>query len=145
MSQKSTRIAGADAAVFDNSGRILLQLRSDFHRWGLPGGAIEVGETFEQAVVRETKEETNLEVAVNRLIGVYSDPAFTTTRYPGGDLVHYVSIVFECRVLGGNLAHNDESTDLRWFSQHELPPDVMKDHVPRIMDAFARLPEAVFR
>jgi 8-oxo-dGTP pyrophosphatase MutT (NUDIX family) len=145
MGQKSTRIAGADAAVFDAEGRILLQLRSDFHRWGLPGGAIEVGETFEHAVVREVKEESGLDAKVVRLIGVYSDPATTTVRYPNGDVVHYVSVVFECRVVGGSLRTNPESLDMRWFARGDLPADLLADHAPRIEDAFARMPYSMYR
>ena len=140
------RRVGADAAVFDEQGRILLQKRADFKVWGLPGGSIEVGETREQAVRREVKEESGLDVQVVRLVGVYSDPEYTTTRYPSGDLVHYVSLTFECRVLGGRLrADCDESLAMEFFRQDRLPPDLLRDHRPRIADAFARRTAAFFR
>lgn len=142
-----TRRTAADAAVFDHAGRILLQRRADFHVWGLPGGSVEAGETLEQAVRREVKEEAGLDVKVLRLVGAYSDPGSTTTRYPDGNVVHYVSLTFECRVVGGTLkaGPDEESTAVAFFHQAALPPDVMKDHAPRIADAFARQTAAFVR
>jgi len=141
----NTRRAAADAVLFDEKGRVLLQRRADFGVWGLPGGAVEVGENLETAVRREAKEETGFEVEVARLVGVYSDPAQTTVRYPSGDVVHYVSLVFECRIVGGTPRTDAESTAQAWFDPGALPPDVMKEHVPRIRDAAARRPAAFVR
>jgi ADP-ribose pyrophosphatase YjhB (NUDIX family) len=140
-----TRRTAADAVVFDERGRVLLQCRSDFKQWGLPGGAVEVGETLEQAVRREVKEETGYDVEVVRLVGAYSDPTDTTVRYPNGDVAHYVSLTFECRVVGGRPRTDEESTDLAWFEVEALPPDVMPQHVPRVRDAAARRPAAFVR
>lgn len=63
------RTTAADAVIFDDRGRVLLQRRADFGFWGLPGGAVEAGETLEQAVRREVKEKTGFDVEVVRLIG----------------------------------------------------------------------------
>ena len=79
------------------------------------------------------------------LVGVYSHPAQTTVRYPSGDVVHYVSLVFECRIVGGTPRTDAESTAQAWFDPGALPPDVMKEHVPRIRDAAARRPAAFVR
>ena len=137
--ERSTgRRAAADAVVFDGDGRVLLQRRADFGVWGLPGGAVEVGETLEQAVRREVKEETGFDVEVVRLVGAYSVPAGTTVHYPSGDVVHYVSLTFECRIVGGRAETDEESTAMAWFRPDALPPDVMRDHVVRIHDAAAR-------
>jgi 8-oxo-dGTP pyrophosphatase MutT (NUDIX family) len=139
------RRTGCDAVVFDDKGRVLLQKRSDFHVWGLPGGSVEVGETVAQAVRREVKEESGYDVEVVRLIGAYSDPELTTTKYPGGDVVHYVSLTFECRILGGSLRTDHESDGMAWFARDELPAELLRDHVPRLQDAFARQAAAFFR
>ena len=133
----ASRRVGADAVLFDDAGRILLQCRADFRKWGLPGGAIEVGETLAQAVLRELKEETGYDAEVVRLVGVYSNPSRTTVCYPSGDVVQYVSLTFECRIIGGTPRTNGESTEMRWFGADELPADMMDDHRQRARDAFA--------
>src|SRR4051812_21722022 len=140
-----TRRTAADAVVFDERGRVLLQRRADFGVWGLPGGAVEVGETLARAVRREVKEETGLDVEVLRLVGAYSEPGQTTVRYPSGDVVHYVSLTFECRVVGGRPQTDAESTELGWFPPDALPGDAMAEHVERVRDAVARRPEAFVR
>ena len=141
-----TRRTAVDAVVFDDSGRILLQHRADFDMWGLPGGAIEAGETLTDAIVREVKEESGLDVEVVRLIGAYSEPEYTTTRYPDGNIVHYVSLTVECRVTGGQLRpQRSESKAVRFFDPHDLPEPLLRDHVPRIKDALAGREAAFLR
>src|SRR5215217_3268955 len=108
-------------------------------------GAVVFGETLERAIRREVKEETGFDVEVVRLVGAYSDPADTTVRYPNGDVAHYVSLTFECRVVGGRAQTDAESSDLAWFEVDALPPDVMPEHVQRIRDAAARRPAAFVR
>lgn len=86
-----------DCVVFDEADRLLL-IRRDSEpfrdRYALPGGFVEVGETVETAALRELKEETGVEGAVRRLIGVYSDP----TRDPRA---HNVSVAFIVEVAKG--------------------------------------------
>ena len=65
---------GANAIIFDDDGGILLEKRSDNGWWGLPGGHVEIGESAQDAVVREVLEETGLVVEIMRLVGVYSHP-----------------------------------------------------------------------
>ena len=82
-------------------GRVLLiHRRNPPHGWALPGGFVEYGETVEDAVRREMKEETGLELAELRQFRVYSDPA----RDPRG---HVVSVVFAARGLGKPEAGDD--------------------------------------
>ena len=85
---------GACAIIFDDDGKVLLERRSDNGFWGLPGGAVEVGESVEQAVKREVMEETALLVEVKRLVGVYSDPLqHNISSYPDGNVTHWVTVV----------------------------------------------------
>ncbi len=84
---------GVFAIVFDEHGRVLLCHRRDVDLWNLPGGGLEPGETPWDGVVREVREETGLEVAVQRLAGVYSKPE-----------VNEVVFSFVCDVVGGALA-----------------------------------------
>ena len=66
---------GATVVVLKEK-RILLNLRSDTHSWGIPGGAIELGETLEQTAARELKEETNLTAASFTLLHLFSGRDF---------------------------------------------------------------------
>jgi ADP-ribose pyrophosphatase YjhB (NUDIX family) len=128
--------SGTNAIIFNDEGELLLERRSDNGFWGLPGGAMEIGESLEQAVKREVAEETGLDVTVGRLIGVYSDPRYhTIMSYSDGDLVHFVTVVFECRRRGGELRMSEESTDLGYFDVEALPDNVMLAHSVRIRDA----------
>ncbi len=117
---------------------VLLQRRSDNGLWGLPGGSVEPGESVTEALVREVREETNLEVVPTRLVGVYSAPALgQVVTYPDGNVIHYVSAVFECAVRGGVLACGDESLELAFFPPHALPDDTLPISRIRIVDALA--------
>jgi len=122
------------SAILPRDGKILLQRRSDNGLWGLPGGSLERGESVTAAIVREVQEETGLQVEVVRLIGVYSDPTFQVVRYPEGNVVHYVTSFFECRILGGELATCEETLDLRYFDPRDLPEDLVSIHRIRIQD-----------
>jgi len=127
------------AAVIFADDRVLLQRRDDTGRWGLPGGAVEPGESVRQALLREVREETGLEVEPVRLIGVYSDPVHhQIVSYPDGNVIHYVSSVFECAVRAGTLACGTESLELGWFDPEALPEDMMLISTIRIRDALAR-------
>lgn len=129
--------------VQNEAGQVLLQRRGDNGRWGLPGGALEVGERIDQTVVNEVFEETGLHVEPTRLVGVYSDERFRMT-YPHGDKVKIVSTMLACRVLDGELrADGKESLEVRFFSPDALPP-LPEFHAIRVQDGLARRPEAVF-
>ncbi|MBO1580738.1 NUDIX domain-containing protein [Bacillus sp. XF8] len=109
------------AAIIKNDlGEILFQYPGDEY-WSLPAGAIELGETPEEAVVREVWEETGLQVKVKEIIGIFGGRGFRHT-YSNGDQVEYIVVVFECEVVGGELVAIDgESLKLQYFSSHERP------------------------
>lgn len=127
--------ASVSAVIFDRRGRLLLQRRSDGGQWGLPGGAVEVGESFAGAVRREVAEETGLRVAVRRLVGVYSVPRLQVVRYPDGRVWHYVNVCFECVARGGALATSPETLELGYFPPGRLPRPLLPHHRIRIRDA----------
>jgi len=134
------------SAIIRTPAGLLLQRRADNGLWGLPGGGVEPGESVTDAVVREVREETGLEVVPLRLIGVYSSPAHhQIVTYPDGNVVHYVSTSFECRLVGGTLACGSESTELGWFDPEALPPALMPMHRLRIVDALAGRADAFVR
>ena len=129
---------GTSGVIFNGSGEVLLQKRSDNGWWGLPGGGVDIGESVERCVVREVFEETGLHVTVKRLIGIYSDPKhYSVMSYPGGDSVQYVSACFECEARTGELRISDESTDIGYFAVDSLPDDTLLSSRLRIKDALA--------
>ena len=68
-------VPGGSAIVEDDRGRILLQRRADSGNWSLPGGVMEIGESIGDAVVREVREETGLDVELTGVVGLFTDPA----------------------------------------------------------------------
>ena len=135
----------ATAFIRDQAGRVLLQQRSDNGFWNLPGGGLELGESVAQACVREVREETNLEVEIVRLIGVYSAPEITTMSYPDGRIIQYITSLFECRVTGGKLEVDAESLALEWFDPRKLPEPFSPNHILRLQDALAGQVAAFWR
>ncbi len=114
-------LAYASALVSDAQGHILLQRRSDFPWWGLPGGVLERGERLGECLVREVQEETGLHVVPERLVGLYSSPDFDVT-YPNGDQVQQFTACFACRVTGGQQQPDgDEVLGLAHFPADDLP------------------------
>lgn len=98
--------------------------------WAIPGGMVEIGETVEQAVRREMKEETNLELENLELFGVYSDPS----RDPR---FHVVSIVYTADGVG-ELREGDDAKIARVFKLDALPEEMPFDHPIIIADYISR-------
>ncbi len=116
-------LVGAAILVIDDQKRLLLMKRSDNGCWGIPGGSIEPSETLEVAAKRETYEEVNLVVGEIFLFGVFSGPEFYY-KYPNGDEVYNVTIVYSSQDWRGEVKLNEEHTDWRWFAVHEIPDDL---------------------
>jgi mutator protein MutT len=109
------------AIVRNEAGQILFQRRTDDGLWSLPAGSLDPGETPAAGIVREVQEETGLEVEPVGIIGVFGGKPFRH-RYPHGDVTEYVTVVFECRVVGGSLGGElDETLELQYFSVSERP------------------------
>ena len=88
---------GATAIIVNDKGQILLQSRADNDRWGLPGGCQELGERFEDTVIREVREETNLDVSEENLelIAIVSGNS-RRNEYPNGDVVINNTALYMC-------------------------------------------------
>jgi ADP-ribose pyrophosphatase YjhB (NUDIX family) len=116
-------IVGAGLLVVDEQNRLLLMKRTDNKCWGIPGGSMEPGEMVEHAAKREALEETNLEIGEVSLFGVFSGQELYY-KYPNGDEVYNVSIVYVSRDWRGEIELNEEHSEWRWFSSDEIPENV---------------------
>lgn len=127
-------VVGGSAVVVDTEGRILLQRRSDSGNWALPGGAMDIGETFAESVVREVKEETGFDVRIERIVGIYSDPGHVFA-YDDGEVRQEFNICLAATIVGGELAVSSESTDVRLFALNEVADLMMHESIrKRIRD-----------
>lgn len=143
--QPNALVPAASAVIADTEGKILLHKRSDNNLWSLPGGAMDLGESIEQTIIREVKEETGFDVEVLKCIGIYTDPEHVI-EYSDGEIRQQFSICFKCRIIGGNLRISSESTQVCFFSKKEL------EHLPmhpaqkiRICDFFIDRERAFIR
>ncbi|WP_342598201.1 NUDIX hydrolase [Psychrobacillus sp. FSL H8-0483] len=107
--------------IIEENERILLQHRTDEDNWCIPGGVMEIGETFEITAKRETFEETGLIVTGLELFGLYSgEKCFV--QYPNKDKVFSVQIIFKTNNYTGELKQvGIESREHKFFSKTELP------------------------
>ncbi|VAX12931.1 ADP-ribose pyrophosphatase [hydrothermal vent metagenome] len=103
---------------------VLIERRYPPYGWALPGGFVDVGETLEQAAVREAREEISLPVSLSFLLGCYSDPQRDTRG-------HTVSAVYVAQASGMPVAADDART-LEVFPVSDLPDKLAFDH-PRIL------------
>jgi ADP-ribose pyrophosphatase YjhB (NUDIX family) len=109
------RVPAAGAVVVDEDGRVLLVQRGhepERGRWTVPGGRLEAGESAAEAVVREVREETGLEVEAHEELWSLVKPVDEEHDYEIRD--------FRASVVGGELSPGDDAPDARWFAPEEL-------------------------
>ena len=112
-----------------HGNKILLTQRDDFETWILPSGGVEDGESLAQAAIRETKEETGLDVELTGLVGVYS-------RISNMSPVH--AILFTAKPVGGEIkCQEGETIAVEWFAFNEIPSPLSAGHKRRIDDAIS--------
>ena len=112
-------IVGVGALIIDGNRILLVERGREPLKgyWSLPGGAVETGERLEDALRREVREETGLEVEILHLIKVFERimPGVDgTTEY------HYVLIDYICRAVGGKLQAADDASRAEWFAENEI-------------------------
>ena len=109
------------AVIHDREGRLLLQEKSSGEAWSLPAGGIELGESPQEAIIREVMEETGYVVCVHSILGVFGGVEYRYT-YPSGDQVEYVAILFQCKIIGGSgIPTDSETKSTQYFGRHEMP------------------------
>ncbi len=126
-------ILNAAGGIIVKDNKILLQKRSDNNAWGLPGGMLEVNETYLEAAIREIKEETGLIVKPVNYLGIYHNHNMI---YPNKDESHVICAIYIFEIVSGELRLDEESLDLKFFSKDELPVIFASDHRLAINDYF---------
>lgn len=115
----NSMVPAVNVLVTDDNGRILLIRRTDNDLYALPGGAIDLGESLTQAAVRETREETGIDVEVTGLVGIYTNPSHVIA-YSDGEVRQECAIVLAARPVSGTPTVSSESSEVVWVD----PADV---------------------
>jgi len=129
--RKSPSLTVDGIVILEDKLVLIKRARPPFEgMYALPGGFVEYGETVEEAVVREVREETGLGTTIKGLVGVYSD----SDRDPRG---HTISVVFELEVIDGELKGGDDAASAELFMLDNLPK-LAFDHEKIIHDLVNR-------
>ncbi|MFJ5935766.1 NUDIX hydrolase [Streptomyces sp. NPDC093071] len=112
-------VPSVTVAARNEAGAVLLIHKTDNDLWALPGGGVDVGESVAAAAVRETKEETGLDVEVTGLVGIYTNPAHVIA-YDDGEVRQQFSICFTAKIIGGDLRTSSESKEVAFVSPERL-------------------------
>jgi 8-oxo-dGTP diphosphatase len=115
-----------DVVIERDGAIVLIARRNPPHGWALPGGFVDYGEKVADAAVREVKEETGLDVRLEALLHVYSDPARDTR-------LHTMTCVFVGHADGDPVG-GDDAGEARWFPLDALPSPIAFDHAQIIAD-----------
>ncbi|MEV8589434.1 NUDIX domain-containing protein [Streptomyces sp. NPDC051180] len=112
-------VPSVTVVVRDDVGRLLLIHKTDNDLWALPGGGHDIGERIGDTAVREVREETGVEVAVDNIVGLYTDPDHVLA-YDDGEVRQQFSICFRAHPVGGSLRTSSESKEVRWVNPADL-------------------------
>lgn len=133
---KEPLIMVACGAIIEEDGKLLLQQRADNGLWGFHGGSLEIGETLEETLIREVKEELNINITKCHLFKTYTGKDFLFT-YPNGDVVYIVDNIFVVDSYEGELkASDDEVKSLQWFEINQVPWDLVVPHNRMILKEY---------
>ena len=127
-------ILNCAGALIIRDGKILLQRRADNGKWGLIGGLLEMNETYEEAALREIREETGLEVRLDSFLGIYHNHNMV---WSNGDAAHVIAAMYTASILRGEPRIDEESYELRFFSREEMPELFAEDHIAALNAYFS--------
>ena len=112
-------VPSVTAIVPNERGELLLVHKTDNDLWALPGGGMDVGESMADTVVREVKEQTGIDVEVTGVVGIYTNPNHVMA-YDDGEVRQQCSICFTTRMLGGQLATSNETSEVEFVAPDRL-------------------------
>jgi len=127
-------MVGATLLALNQRNQLLMMKRTDNGCWGVPGGAMELGEDLESTLKRETKEEIGIDLLETELFGVYSGKDLYY-KYPNGAEVYNVSIVYLTRNIKEVIRVNpNEHSEYRYFDIADLPIEISPPIKPILKD-----------
>ena len=127
-------ILNCAGALIVRDDKILFQRRTDNGEWGLIGGLLEMNETYEEAALREIREETGLDVKLDSFLGIFHNHNMV---WSNGDAAHVISAMYTASIMSGEPRIDEESYELRFFGRDEMPKLFAEDHIAAL-DAYYR-------
>jgi mutator protein MutT len=125
---------GCGILIMNDKGQVLLQRRSDTGDWCIPGGALEPFETYEEAAIREVREEVGITAENLKLFGIYSGDE-RRIHYPNDDVVYSLSVIFTADEYEGIISDRDsEVLEHRFFGRDEIPEELFPADSRAILD-----------
>ena len=123
---------GCFAIILNEKHEVLLCKRTDMDIWNLPGGRMELGESPDETVIREVKEEIGVDVSIDRLLGVHTKP-------------HDIHVVFSflCTITSGNIQTSDEVAESRFFALADMPRNILYNQADRLFALLHPLKEDI--
>ncbi len=118
-------ILNCAGALIIRDDKILFQRRADNGKWGLIGGLLEMNETYEEAALREIREETGLNVQLDSFLGIYHNHNMV---WSNGDAAHVISAYYTAHIVSGEPRIDEESYELKFFGKEEMPALFAEDH-----------------
>jgi 8-oxo-dGTP pyrophosphatase MutT (NUDIX family) len=134
--EPNSLVPAAVAVVAREDGAVLLIRRTDNGNWALPGGAIEMNESVADAAIRETFEETGIQVEITGLLGVYSNPCHIIHFTSNDEVRREFSIALTARPVGGNPTPSSESSEVRWVAPGDLADYKMGNAMRKRVDDY---------
>ena len=129
VGHKPIMVTAIVCIIYDKEKGLLFEKRTDNGMWCVPGGAIELGESLEEALKREVKEETSLDVFNPKMVDV---KASVHLIYPNEDEVYYTDVVYVVEEYEGELNPDSESEELVWYPIDNIPDNIMPTQIDYI-------------
>lgn len=125
---------GCGVLITNEKDQVLLQRRSDTGEWCIPGGAMELGESYLETAQREIYEEVGIKVENLKLFGIYSGEE-RMIRYPNKDIVYSLGIIFTADSYTGEISVEDEEVlEHRFFDREQIPKELFSPDARGILD-----------
>ncbi|MBE6133412.1 MAG: NUDIX domain-containing protein [Erysipelotrichaceae bacterium] len=134
-------ILNCAGGIVEKDGKILFQRRTDNDKWGLPGGLLELNETYLEAAIREIKEETGLDVRPKYFLGIFHNHNMV---WGNGDKAHTIGAYYVFEIEGGDLKIDEESSELKFCSKEEVPPLFAPDHIKAVEAYYKGIKNTIF-